>query len=153
MTQPRTDSLSESAIRLAEQSSVALERLIAGLDNSDAPHRVTVESAGGARADLSVPEATLPLLLIVLRELGHGRGVAVIATDTELTTGQAADILQVSRPYFVKLLMEGRIPFRTVGSRRRVRLADILQYKGNEMATRHSGLDELVDEAQKLGMY
>ncbi|MGO8674111.1 MAG: helix-turn-helix domain-containing protein [Capsulimonadaceae bacterium] len=115
---------------------------------------MTVKSECGATADLSVSLATLSLLLLsVLKELGHGRGVAVIATDTKLTTQQAADILQVSRPYFVKLLTEGRIPVQTVGSRRRVRIADLLQYYGNELAVRHSGLDELVDEAQKLGMY
>lgn len=155
LTQPRTEPLSKNGMKLAEKSSIALEHLITSLEDSvpDAALRVSVELSDGARVDLSVPEATLPLLLSILKELGHGRGVAVVATDTELTTQQAAGILNVSRPYFVKLLSEGRLPFRSVGSRRRVLLADVLRYKETEVAVRHSGLDELVAESQKLGLY
>jgi excisionase family DNA binding protein len=91
--------------------------------------------------------------LSVLKELGHGKGVAVVATDTEVTTQQAADFLNVSRTYFVKLLEESKIPYRTVGPRRRVLVEDLLAYKAHEEAERHRGLDELVAEGQKLGMY
>jgi excisionase family DNA binding protein len=115
--------------------------------------RVSVERADGERADVALPEAALPLLLTVLKELGHGKGVVVVATDAEVTTQQGADFLNVSRPYFVKLLEEGKIPYRTVGPRRRVLVADLLTYKAREEAQRHRGLDELVAEAQKLGLY
>lgn len=154
LTQSNPKHASEAGIRLAEESSAVLEHLMSSQEHQqDSVLRLTVELADGARAELSVPEATLPLLLSVLKELGHGRGVAVIATDSELTTQQAADILNVSRPYFVKLLDEGRIPHRSVGSRRRVLLADVLEFKESEVVARHKGLDDLVAEAQRLGMY
>jgi excisionase family DNA binding protein len=100
-----------------------------------------------------LPRASLPLLSQILRELGKGKNVVVLATDTEVTTQQAADFLKVSRPYLVKLLEEGKIPFRKVGPRRRVALEALLRYKEQEEAERHRGLDELVAEAQRLGMY
>lgn len=151
----KNEPLSEAAIKLAEVSSLALERLLAQEEDAapDAALRLSLDLPDGAHADLVVPTAVLPLFLSTLRELGHGKGVAVIATDTELTTQQAADILKVSRPYFVKLLTEGKLPYRAVGSRRRVLLADLLRYRESETIARHEGLDELAAEAQRLGMY
>ena len=155
LAQPTSKPLSETAIKLAEESSLALEHLILKEDEQfpDAPLSITVELPDGNRADLSVPQATLPLLLSLLRQMGHGKGVAIVTTDTELTTQQAADILNVSRPYFVKLLTESKIPYRSVGSRRRVLVANVLRYKQDEIISRNRGLDELVAEAQKLGIY
>ena len=165
LTAPKTAALSDEEARLAESSGRALQELLrrhsaateqeAGSPQQAASFRVSVEKPGGGgeRVELALPGAAIPHLLSVLRELGHGRGVAVVATDAEVTTRRAADFLHVSRPYLVKLLDEGRIPFRNVGPRRRVRVADLLAYKADEEARRHRGLDELAAEAQKLGMY
>jgi excisionase family DNA binding protein len=155
LTKQRTQPTVSLETALAAKSSIALEHLINGRSQhvQDAALRLSVELPDGARVDLSVPEVTLFLLLSMLKELGHGRDVSIVATDTELTTQQASDILHVSRPYFVKLLSEGRIPYRAVGSRRRVLLEDVLRFKESEVIARHNGLDELVAEAQKLGMY
>ncbi|MCC6446020.1 MAG: excisionase family DNA-binding protein [Armatimonadetes bacterium] len=89
----------------------------------------------------------------MLKALGQGQQLVVLTTDTEVATLEAADFLNVSRPYFVKLLEEGHIPFRRVGPRRRVRLGDLLRYQAQEEAKRHQGLDERVAEAHTLGMY
>jgi excisionase family DNA binding protein len=152
--------LSKDEMRLAELSGKALQDIIRLQDLSKGNEsfqrailHVSVENSNGERKDLALPEAAVSLLISVLEKLGHGKGVAVVATDRELTTQQAADYLNVSRPYFVKLLEEGNIPYRTVGPRRRVVVADLLAYKAKEEAERHRGLDELVAEAQKLGMY
>ena len=155
ITQPKTEPLSKTAMKLAEQSSLALEHLISKEDEPfpDAVLQVKIKLPSGTQTDLSVPAAALSHLRSVLRELGHGKDVAIVATDTELTTQQAANILNVSRPFFVKLLTEGSIPYRKVGARRRVLLADVLRHKENDAIIRHGGLDELVAEAQKLGMY
>jgi excisionase family DNA binding protein len=155
LTQPQNKPLSEDEARQAEASGVALQRL---LGNEEQPRqtatlRLSGEKPDGQKAELALPTATLPLLLKILRELGNGKHVVVLATDTEVSTQQAADFLKVSRPYLVKLLEAGKIPYRLVGPRRRLLLADLLRYKEQEEVKRHRGLDELVDEAQKLGMY
>lgn len=152
---PTDNPLSQDEARLAETSSLALLHFL-GIEKSNSQKttlRVSIEQADGQHADIALPNAILPLLSTMLRELGSGKNIVAIATDAEVTTQQAADFLNVSRPYVVKLLEQGKIPFRKVGSRRRVTLRDLLHFKEQEDAERHRGLDELVAEAQKLGMY
>ena len=103
--------------------------------------------------DVPVPPAALALLLKILDGLAAGQDMSVVAADREVTTQQAAEFLNVSRPYFVKLLEEGKIPFRTVGPRRRVRVADLLAHRARGEAGRQTGLDALAAEAQRLGLY
>ena len=155
LTQPKNKPLSEVEARQAEASGVALQHLLGkyALPLNQITLRVSIEQPGGEKAELLLPGVTVSLLSKILRELGHGKNDVELATDTEVTTGQAADFLKVSRPYVVKLLEEGKIPYRLVGPRRRVLLGDLLRYKEQEEAERHRGLDELVAEAQKLGMY
>ncbi len=153
--QPMNTPLSEVEARQAAASSAAMQHLLGKGDQllEQITLRMSIEQRDGEKAELLLPRVTLPLLSKMLRELAHGKNVVVLATDTEVTTGQAADFLKVSRPYVVKLLEEGIIPYRLVGPRRRVLLGDLLRYKEDEEAHRHRGLDELVAEAQNLGMY
>jgi excisionase family DNA binding protein len=76
----------------------------------------------------------------------------VLPVETELSSQQAADVLNVSRPYLVKLLDDGKLPHRTVGTRRRVLLCDVLAYKKTVADARAKVLEELAAQAQELNM-
>jgi excisionase family DNA binding protein len=145
------------ALEESDRSSAARAAASVGeyLEHGLARERGTVtlvaESDGGALRIL-VPAPAVQLLFEVLRELGRGNAVTVVPSQSELTTQQAADILNVSRPYVVKLLEEGRIPYRTVGPRRRIRFADLMAFKQTDDAYRRRVADELTREALELGM-
>jgi excisionase family DNA binding protein len=82
----------------------------------------------------------------------RGYAVAVTSVDADLTTQQAADVLNVSRPYLVRLLEQGQIPFHKTGSHRRVRHRDLMAYKRQVDAQRLQVLDALTAQAQELGL-
>lgn len=101
---------------------------------------------------ITVPADAAQVLLHALDEMAQGNAVSLIPVHAELTTQQAADILNVSRPYVVKLLDEGKIPCRSVGKYRRVRFHDLMEYKQKDDAARAEIADQLAAEAQELGM-
>jgi excisionase family DNA binding protein len=79
--------------------------------------------------------------------------ISVAALHTKLTTQQAADFLGVSRPYLVKLLEQGSVPFRRLRKHRRVRLEDLLKFQAQETKSREAALNELAGLSQELGLY
>jgi excisionase family DNA binding protein len=99
-----------------------------------------------------VPASAMRLFLHLLTEMSQGNSVTLIPTHAELTKQQAASLLNVSRPYVVKLLDEGKIPSRAVGKYRRVRFDDLMAYKQKDDDARAKVLDQLTAEAQELGM-
>jgi excisionase family DNA binding protein len=91
-------------------------------------------------------------LIDVLEQMAQGSAVTLMPIRTELTTVQAAEVLNVSRPYLIKLLEEGKIPYHQVGTHRRIRAEEVLAFKRKKMANRRQTLDELAKLDQQLGI-
>ena len=138
----------ERETALAKESSERLSRLL------EVAQELRIQPGGpGKRGDSVVlPAPAVRLLAEILAQMARGNAVALTPIHTELTTQQAADLLNVSRPFFVKLLEQGTLPFRKVGKHRRVRLDDLLTFKQRSDAERQAVLEKLVAEGQELGM-
>lgn len=102
---------------------------------------------------LPLPGSVAGLFAQVVRELARGHAVSVTPIRAELSTQQAADLLNVSRPFLVKLLETGEIPFHRVGAHRRVRSQDVLAYRRRRGQERRLALAEMLREAQEAGLY
>jgi excisionase family DNA binding protein len=107
---------------------------------------------GSDEVEVALPSEALHLLITILNHMAEGRAVAVVPIQAELTTQKAADLLGVSRPFLVNLLERGIIPFRKVGTHRRVLISDLIEYKKRDDAERQKVADELTAEAQDLGL-
>ncbi|MEV1172408.1 excisionase family DNA-binding protein [Nonomuraea sp. NPDC049784] len=118
------------------------------------PEQSTIRVAGehGDEGPLILPREAVSLLAFVLAQAAEGRGVTVIPSRAELTTQQAADMLNVSRPYLIKLLEAGEIPFRLIGKHRRVTYEDLQEYKRRDDAKRRTAADQLSGLGQELGI-
>ncbi len=107
--------------------------------------------ASDTRIDLAkLPDDAAAMVRRLLEDYAAGRRPRVIPDEAEVSTFQAADILNVSRPHVIKLLDEGAMPCRMVGTHRRIRLTDVMAYKANKDLVSDAAMDELVAQAQEL---
>jgi excisionase family DNA binding protein len=114
---------------------------------------VRVQIAAGQKAEtLDLPPVVTRLLMDILDETAAGRAVTLVPLEPEITTQQAADLLNVSRPYVVGLIEKGTLPARMVGNHRRLPLQDVLAYKADSRAKRRQTLRELAGLDQELGL-
>lgn len=101
---------------------------------------------------LVVPRGAVELLARILAHMAAGKGVSVVPANAELTTQQAADLLNVSRPYLVGLLDAGQIEYRKVGTHRRVKAESLLEYMRRDDQRRRAAADELTSLTQEMGL-
>lgn len=152
ITQPYSslDAGTASEVERAEAVAVAaLVRRLRGGHRSDGPRLV-----GPDGETVPLPASIVQVLREAADHVARGDSFAVVPLHAELTTQQAADLLNVSRPYVVKLLEEGTIPCtHTVGGQRRVRANDLLAYRARRDIERAEGLRELTRMGQELGLY
>ena len=107
----------------------------------------------GVGIEATVPGAVVSLLAAALAQMAQGKSVTLVPLEAEFSTQQAAEMIGVSRPYFIKLLEQGEIPFRKVGEQRRVRSADLFSYIRAYQQQATTALDGMAADAQKLKLY
>ena len=129
-----------------------LRKIIAEVAKDDGPATLSLALTRDDIRDVVLTPALAHSLLDILRLIGSGRGFRMVPVNAELTTQQAADLLNVSRPYFVKLLEENVIPFRKIGRHRRVRAEDLFRYKDQRDKDRADALSELAEIDARLGL-
>lgn len=131
---------------LAHASAQELSSLLSKQPNADRAH-IKLDDH-----DLILPRQALELLRHLLSEMAQGNAVTIVPRHAELTTQEAADILNVSRPYVVKLLESGEIPHHKVNKHRRILFEDLMKYKNQLDARTEVALDELTAIAQEYDM-
>ena len=134
---------------LAKEALPQLRWLVARIKNEGAestPRLVSGEDK------IPIPASVLGLLTALIAETAQGHAVSVVATATELTTQEAADFLQVSRPFIVKELEAGKISFVRRGRYRRLRMADLIAYQEEHSYRAEQALQKLADLSQQLGL-
>lgn len=138
---------SEKEATLALESSRTLARF---LDDENLDLEIIED---GKRAELKLPPSAVRLLLDILTQMAEGNAVTLIPYHAELTTQQCADLLNVSRKHFIDdVLGKGLIPFRKVGTHRRVRFDDLMAFKKRDDAARQKALDELTALSEELDL-
>ena len=137
----------EQEVEVAEISS----RTLAKYADSDRV-RLSITSDNQETDELVLPGAVVQMLLEILSEMSQGNAISMMPIHAELSTQDAANLLNVSRPYLVKLLKEGDIPFRKVGTHRRVLAEDVINYKRDIDTKRKATLDELAALSQQENM-
>lgn len=134
-------------IEAAKQSS----RMLSKYADADRV-QMTLRANNGAAEDLVLPGQVMQLLLDIVSEMAKGNAISLVPIHHELSTQEAANLLNVSRPHLVSLLEKGELPHRKVGAHRRVLASDVLAYKENLLAQRSQALDELTALSQEMGM-
>lgn len=138
---------SESDANLAKETS----RLLAPRVRSSAPLRLRALDAAKGET-LRIPAPAARMLVRILEEMARGNAVTLIPIHAELTTQEAADMLNISRPSLIQLLDEGKIEYRKVGTHRRVRFESLMAHKRKSDAERRAALDELAAYDQEIGI-
>ena len=137
---------------LAHEAACAIDAIEAGEAAGLIGVRMLLTQAGHEVTTLDMPPAAVSLIRRLLKEMGEGKAVTLVADEPEITTEQAAKLLHVSRPYVVGLVDKGQLPARNVGKQRRLLLKDVLAYKRGNEARRREALHELAALDQELGL-
>lgn len=139
---------SEQDMQLAVESSRALSSLL-GKDTKDLELVIKDKHSSVV---IGLPVSLLKILFSMLTQMSEGNAVTVIPVHAELTTQEAANLLNVSRPFLIGLLEKNKMPYRKVGTRRKILFKDLMSYKDSMYNARMKTLDDLSKDAQDLNM-
>ncbi len=140
---------SAEEMALAKLSSQALSAV---WEANGEVQQISVVGKDGVTHNVQLPTSAVKLMIEMLTQLGQGNSVSITPIHAELTTQEAADLLNMSRPTFIKLLDAGDIPHSRKGNRRKVAFVDVMNYKQDMDAKRLEALDELTALDQELGL-
>lgn len=130
-----------------DRESIAQLEQIVSLESSQA------KLVGSNGKEVNIPDSIYQMLRDIVSLMASGQRVSIVSHNCQLTTQEAADILNVSRPFLIKLLENGEIPYIKVGSHRRVIFQDLINYKEQRKVKRQKGLNELTQFLQDEGFY
>jgi excisionase family DNA binding protein len=151
---PLPSILEQEATAPAESERPALDKIENVLKAAlKARERHIPKLVGPHGEEIELPESVFNVLSKLVHHMAHGRAVMVVPVNKELTTQEAADILNVSRPFLVKLLEQDEIPFTKIGTHRRIRFIDLMAYKKRRDTERRQGLSRLTQMSQEMGLY
>lgn len=139
----------EEDVALAQVSS---RKLAPYVGSHSKTRSISILSDSTLKERVTIPADAFRLLVEILTQMAQGNAITLIPVHAELTTQEAADILNVSRPYVVRLLETGEIPYRKIGTRRRIRYQDLIAYKEQIDLERTKALEKLAAQAQELKM-
>lgn len=143
----------ETTLPVEREVAAAVESqraLAAYLSTQFETQRIQIFDEKNQAHQVELPTSALRLLVDILSELADGNAVKVVPIHAELTTQEAADMLNVSRPHLVKLLETGALPFHKAGKHRRIRFADLMAFKAERDRASAEAMEELAKQAQEL---
>jgi len=137
----------------ASNSERPILKRMEGVLNVEYKENCVPKLVGPSGEEIRLPRSVFYVLRQIVFHMMQGKAITIVPVDQVLTTQEAADLLNVSRPYLVKLLEENKIPFNKVGSHRRIRFSDLMDYKKSRDTERSKRLTELTQMSQELGLY
>lgn len=145
----------DNAVAPTQEDSVLAKesgRLLAKLLGKHSQERTVRITADDSKESITIPLSAFRMLSDILNQMAQGNAVTLIPVHAELTTQQAAHLLNVSRPFLIQLLEKNEIPHKKVGTHRRIRYQDLIDYKNRVDTARLATLAELAQQAQELDM-
>lgn len=137
----------------AAMAKAAQRCIMAALDHSRAPAITLVDESGQqTEPAIKLPPQALRLIAQVLGAMGERRSITIVPTKHELTTVEAANYLNVSRPFIIKEIESGKLRHRMVGTHRRIAYEDLVEYKRSMQRRQEEALQQLADNAQEIGL-
>jgi excisionase family DNA binding protein len=138
-------------VQALREEQADLRAMAAALGVRPSEHPCALVAADGRT--IPIPESVFEVLEFVVEVLARGDAVTVVPVGRQLTTQQAADLLNVSRQYLVRLLDDGKLPFTKTGTHRRLRIEDVLKFKAERDRERSHALDDLAALSEEVGGY
>jgi excisionase family DNA binding protein len=135
--------------RIAKTSVEKLRKASQKLGQSGKSIEITLQHN---HESLHLPRKAISLLSTIISNMAAGKSMAIILSDSTIGTQQAANYLEVSRPYVVRLLEKGEIPFSKAGTHRRIKVSDLVAYQKKMKVTRRKQLNFLAQQAQDLSL-